>query len=375
MPREILFTLRIFGSGQGESILLILEPEGSTPRVFVIDSYATQPYDSPDKNPIIGIQPECFKWDQVEAICLTHAHEDHFMGLESVARRTTDIKWLWPDGIPIDKVVNHYHLLADFKKSQTHPHRDWISGSIKNLAEWSKTQKPFKIISGREIIHDNISIRCIAPTDEISNDYVGKFLDNFGDILKGERKNPRDDFHNIPSAGLIFDIKNGSRMMLLGDMVEKSWEHIFEDAQLMKLLSERKVDVLKLPHHCSNGAIFQELLDLICDPNKTKAVFTPFRLRRPPPHEEAIELVSKYVDELWCTVALPKASENWQRNSDNLRVNISLNNYFSNPKRFSLPPVDCMVAFEVDSSGAVTISHGKYAHCIKGAAYTSGSPI
>lgn len=374
MASDVSLSLYVFGAGTGESILLTIEPAGESPRIFIIDSYATKPYDSPDNNPIIGIQPKVFEWEEVEAICLTHAHEDHFMGLESVASRTTNAKWVWPGGIPIDSVVRHYDVLADYKEPPTgkHKHKKWVVDSIRSLAEWSKSQKPSLVICGKKLLDSPISIKCLAPTDITFTEYTRKLMKNFGNIAIGDDQNPPDDFHNVPSAGLIFDTMSGTRVMLLGDMVEESWKSIFDDPQLMKLLKERKVDILKLPHHCSNGAVFKKLLELICDPVKTKAVLTPFRKKKPPPHDEAIKLVSNYVDELWCTVTLEREDDIWKSGSNNLQASRLLQSSFPrSPRKGSLPPVDCMVAFEVEASGAINISPGKYAHCLKGPAYTA----
>ncbi len=344
MNEEAVLSLRVFGAGRGESILLISNTLGDYPKVFIIDCYATRPYDSPEKNPIVAIQPENFSWNQVKAICMTHPHEDHFMGLEPVGKQTTRARWVCPNGLPIDSVVNYYDKFAK-KKSSPDPTnynpRRWYAESIRALAEWSKSKRPFHAISDRNLIEEeDISIKCLSPKDAISSDYGRQLLAHWGDMLNDDYQDSPHDFHNLPSAGLIVDTTAGVRVMLLGDMVRESWKPILEDRKLVELLEQKKADILKIPHHCSNGAIWNELLELICDPEKTKAVLTPFSLKRPPPHDEAIRLVSDHVNELWCTVHLPRNGAVWQCDRQDIELNMVLNNYLRNPQSSHLPP-DC----------------------------------
>lgn len=363
-----LLTLFVFGPGRGESILLIVK-SSNLQKVYVIDCYATQPFDSPDKNPIIAIQSTAFSWDDVEAICLTHAHEDHSLGLEPVANKTTSSKWVWPGGVRIESVIELLDKINIYKRSTKTENtpKKLFANSIRRLAKWSENKIPFNALSGRDLLKGDVNIRFLAPKDEIADTYQKTLLGKLAGILEEKDETLPNDFHNIPSAGMVIDTNTGVRVLLLGDMVNESWEPVLKDQTMIEILKERKADIVKLPHHCSKWAIWPELLDLICDPDKTKAVFTPFNLRTPPPHDEAIKLVSNYVAELWCTVELPRASSMWKPSAGNNdpEVNLLLRSSVDQPQKANLPPVDCMVKFDVDTLGCISCSPGKFAYQIK----------
>lgn len=368
MPSRTVLSLRVFGPGRGESILLVVEPESPQPHVFVVDAYATRPYDSAGTNPIIGAQPKAFDWAQVVGVCLTHAHEDHFMGLSAVARRTTAAKWMWPGPTPLDVVVKHYDVLAQRRRQPRLKGNGprWIADSVRDLASWAATSEPFQIISRRQLKAGSVSLRCLAPSDEVSVEYARQLGHSVDNWIEGKPKAPPDDLHNVPSAGLVLDTAEGVRLVLLGDMVADSWLPVFKDKDLMSFLGSKKADVVKLPHHCSKGAVTAKVLELLCDRDKTRAVFTPFRTTSPPPHDSVVELACDYVKELWCTVTLPRAGVIWRRGrSGDLEADLALRKFLGNPTKCILPPSECMVSFEIDADGSVTVSHGAHAYCIK----------
>jgi len=360
MRKKPLLSLMVFGSGHGESILLIIDPKGKLPRALVIDCYATKPYDSPKTNPIIGVQPGRFDWNEIKVICLTHAHDDHFLGLAPVAKLTTNAIWAWPGAMPIDAIVDYYQKFADYK-GPVPSAKTWFAKSIKDLGDWGKSQEFIQVISGRSLDWESITITFIAPKDEKAQEYNRRIIENWSSNLLKMGKAPPDDFHNIPSAGIVIDTKTkkGNRIVLLGDMVEESWAPIFKDRALVDFLKKRKADIIKLPHHCSKYAVWKNLLELIADPKKTTAIFTPYRLEAPPPHRDAVRLASQYVADIWCTVPLSGGNERWHVSDfeiDQLQIS-----FFENPKTQNLPVLDCSVSFEIAFSGKVSCTPGRYA--------------
>jgi hypothetical protein len=368
MGSSPLLSLSVFGPGTGESILLILRPEGQPRAVYVVDAYALRPYDSPSTNPVIAAQEGNFSWSEVKGVCLTHAHEDHFMGLLPVARQSTKCQWMGPTLIPLDSVVDLQKALAQHVEapgSASTPAR-WVADSIGDLASWSKSAQPFPAFSGQTIEDDGISIRIIAPTYAAATAQVRELVADAAQRVTNEYEAPRIDL-NICSVGIVVDLAVGTRVVLLGDMVAGSWRSVRHDGKLMGILAERKADIVKLPHHCSLGAMCPELLDQICDPERTRAVFTPRWLKAPPPHDEAVRRVSERVLELWCTVRLDRASKLWCRSEPGDIVgDLALQRTLGGPQKAALPPADCMVLFEVDSTGEISSVPGKYSHCMKG---------
>lgn len=304
--------LHVFGPGRGESIVLVLRPEAGEPYILVVDAYATEPRNQARTNPVIAFQSGRFSWNNVKGICLTHAHEDHFAGLGPVARRTTKATWMWPGPIPLDSIQKHYDYIAEYTDLPGTGDRSgkWLAESIKEIAIWSKTAPDtFQCAVCRSVFGTPapFAITTLAPDDKLAARYARQLSDNVDDCIAGKIRGAPPDIHNIPSVGIVVDTPSQRRIMFLGDMVKESWRPVLARRECRKILDQRRADVVKLPHHCSNGAIFPDLLEIICDPSRTVAITTPFCLTCPPPHEEAIDLVREHVDQLWLTARLPRA--------------------------------------------------------------------
>jgi hypothetical protein len=299
----------------------------------------------------------------VEGVCLTHAHDDHFTGLEAIARQASNPLWIWSGGVPLDSVVDYYDALAQSEAADM-PTRRFIAKSVRGIASWAGDVpqsrehhcRPCRPICDR----DSFKIFAIAPSDGILTTYNRELMDCVASNLSSREWCDPPDLHNKPSCGLVVDMGDAARALLLGDMVKASWEPVFERDDAMALLSRRKASVIKRPHHCSRGAMFEKLLDLVCDPEKTVGVFTPFCLTGPPPHPEAIKLALKYLAELWTTVPL-RSLPRYVGRLDDAIADKARNDLAREQTAMFGPATDCRVSIDVHSGGDVRVIPGRLA--------------
>jgi hypothetical protein len=373
MTDNIICSLHIFGPGRGESILLELSNENGKKDIYIIDTSSAKPTDSPQKNPIIAFQAENkFPWEHVIGICLSHPHEDHFTGLSAVARKTTNSVWMRQIASPLDSIVKHYNTIArvkGFKKSRQRS-KQWIAESIRDIAEWGKSANDFYCIANRVFKwnNSNFTITFIAPEDNIATDYERKLQGNIDSQLINEPDSSPRNLHNIASTGIVIDYKSKIRILLLGDMVMESWKPLLKTGNhIQKLLLEKKANIIKLPHHCSSGAIFINLLEMMCDVNSTIAVFTPYSYKRSVPDIQTIEQVAGYVKELWGTVAPSTDIINtWKCLSSNgFFCDKLTESFLKNPVSITKNPVDCRVSVKLYNTGESYVDPGKYAWSFK----------
>lgn len=359
-----VLSITVFGPGHGESILVTSTCDNGRTEALIVDAFATSPHDSAETNPIIDAQNRWFRWGDVQGICLTHAHEDHFAGLVPVARRCSEhnpeVRWIWPSGIPLESIVRMFKAL-DAGTGYTAPHGpNWIAQSIEQLAQWSEVAEPFQVLPGREITIGTARVRFLAPTDTISAKYARAISRAIASGMLDEYKAPSPDLHNTASAGMVVDLPN-LRVLLLGDMVKDSWDSALRNREVMSILEERKADLVKLPHHCSENAVYDSLLRRVCDPARTIAVFTPFRLGSPPPHESAVEKAREHVHQLWCTVRLPREGGVWDARGAPMEARALLAAPVHQARKAMADPRECYVRFEVDPDGRIRTRHGNQA--------------
>lgn len=337
--------------------------------VFIIDAAATKPTDSIEKNPILAFQRDRFSWEQVVGICLSHAHADHFTGLAALAQKTTNAKWMQPTLTALDAFVDYYDTVANvigFSISKQ-PASRWIANSIREIAEWGKSADTFHCLTNRcfENSHGYI-MTIIAPEDNIAENYNRQLHENIQrQFMEIPDYSPRN-LHNVASSGIVLDLITGDRVLLLGDMVEESWGPLLESSDIVSLLEQRKATIIKLPHHCSSGAVFSKLLELTCDPEVTVAAFTPYSYSRDIPDMDTVSKVTEHVKELWSTVGPDRENISWTCNSyDNILLNRLVNTYIQNPKNQTINPVDCRVTISIQKAGDVTVFPGEFAICYK----------
>src|ERR1700678_498036 len=83
-----LFRLYLYGATEGESIALQL-PSG---KWGVVDSFASS-LENPATNPVYSLL-KAKNVDQIEFLCLTHPHDDHFKGMSQLLHGF-DVKQFW----------------------------------------------------------------------------------------------------------------------------------------------------------------------------------------------------------------------------------------------------------------------------------------
>lgn len=369
MTGNSICSLHIFGPGRGESILLKLLNENGNNDIYVINTSSAKPADSPQKNPIIAFQMENkFSWESVIGICLSHPHEDHFTGLSAVARKTTNTVWIRQTLAPLDSFVKHYDTIArlkGFTKSKQRS-KQWIAHSIRDIAEWGESTDNFCCLANRKFNgkNSNFTITFIAPEDNIATEYERRLQRNIDSQLINEPDSSPRNLHNIASTGIVIDYKSKIRILLLGDMVEESWKPLFKTgSHIQKFLLKKKATIIKLPHHCSSGAIFNELLEMTCDINTTIAVFTPYNYKNSIPDIQTIEQVAGYVKELWGTVSPPSDIINrWKCSSSNgIFCDQLINSFVKEPIYITRNPFDCRVSVKLSDTGESDVMPGKYA--------------
>ena len=350
----------LFGAGVGESSLLAVNPDNENSEFYVFDAYSLQPTYEEQNNAILKYVNEKNKWPNVRGIFLTHPHDDHITGLPDIAERSPNAEFFRNSAMPVDTILELYELIAD--KTPGESEAKWISDSLKRIAEWASKAENKACFAGTSLVEKNgVVIYALAPAHKLGDKYTDTVVEDLKRAKTDQKRIIVNDKHNLFSAGFVIDLWNEFRILQLGDMIKSSWKDLLKDGPVLNKLKERPADILKLPHHCSKGAIFKELLTCCCDKDKTLAFLTSRYLKTAPPHVTAIEMVKSRVNQVWITNTKVVTERNWDLNGfekDEREVTLDT---FTDPKTEHSEQMDFMVSISMRKGSGVTVNRGKMA--------------
>ncbi len=283
-----MIKINFWGDGKGESILLRL-PDG---QYGVVDCYASSPYDISSNH--ICMFLEEFNIRKLLFLCWTHPHNDHSRGMLTLLKKYAgNIGYFWKFG-----GTSFQHLYAYYRSSkECCENQDFTRDNgylISIFTFLNENRRSFKqirlVTAHKELYRDNthaLVIEGIAPIDGIIeeyNSYLGKVFAGTlkEDLFKTQR-------HNMISAALL--IKYGdARILLAGDTENKTWKILFNEECYS--LGKHACQIVKVPHHGSKNAFYEDYWREWTENTETSAVITSLLSHKLPSPEIANRIKS-----------------------------------------------------------------------------------
>lgn len=320
-PKIVCYVLN---SGIGESIIINLLP---IDKWGVVDCYSNSK--NPRYNPTLNLLDKQ-KVTELEFLCWTHPHHDHYKGLSHVLKHYENkIKriWMFPSNAIEELVYMAMQLkqeklekLARLKREAKLKKRaDELKDKIEESKELIRIINKINRLLENNInfnslfsiqclynqpiensISKNIDIRiyCLGPCAKIVRQYNGKIKNyvyiNTDNLL--EETICIDDDKPPPGANMICGalfIQFGETKILLGADVEKdNWEEILKENKSNVDL-DLSSDLVKISHHGSINGICNGLWESLSYNKAPIGVVTPYRSQGLP-QKEAIEIIQNY---------------------------------------------------------------------------------
>jgi len=301
----------VYGASEGESIALHF-PNNAW---GVVDSLASSPRD-PGTNPVHRLLKDK-KVSEIEFLCITHPHADHFMGMTQFFRDFR-VKQFWTFfGLePTDFKLLRTYFLAEAAQANRARLKEAAQEltSIFDAAESSGIE-PQLVMSLRRLhpVPRDDALRFevwgIAPTDKSVRRYKRNLLNSFTRNPVAVQALPHAK-HNEISIGLRINF--GKTMILLGgDVEEEGWQEVLKQHGQDELAAH----FVKVSHHGSSTGYCSCLWPALCGKTKRKpiAALTPYK-RFGLPDPEALDHISQYVEAVYSasTTGHAKRTEDWR---------------------------------------------------------------
>lgn len=301
----------IFGSTKGESIVLHL-PNG---RWGVVDSFASSLND-PRTNPAYRLLKQQ-NVTEIEFLCLTHPHDDHFRGMSQLLKGFT-VRQFWafmgPD--PQDIALLKTYFLAEATQTDRAILRESAAEliSIFELAEQCPI-RPQTVISRRSMYpvprdtRFQVEIQGIAPTDDRAKSYKTSLMHSLFRNPAAVQAMPHAK-HNMISVGLRITFGQ-ARIILGGDVETEAWDTILQEHPPEDLVTH----FVKISHHGSTTGYCLGLWEALSNNGSSPpvAALTPYkRFKLPDP--VALNHIQKHAVSIHSASSRGHAdrTENWR---------------------------------------------------------------
>lgn len=330
-----MITIKIFGNGLGESILIKL-PDNN---YGVIDCYSNKLNDL-ESNPICRYLKNN-KICNLKFVCWTHPHDDHSRGLPYLIENF-DIEYFWRFNNQCLHEFFAYILLKDDEyKSSDNPSYLPLTKSEKYKIDifekiyGEKNKRNGKVYEGKiyEInlgtsllpyeykTRYNLTIKGLSPHDSIARKFALKqsqFIHS-GILENLTEGNKHLNYNDISGALLI---EYGESKIILGaDTENKNWNKIIKDDRLD---IEKSIDFIKVPHHGSINGYHKKLWKVWSkqseNDKKTIAIITALPNKNLPNKN-----VRNKIEKLSDCIILGKKFQTTTREVQNLFDHIDLN--------------------------------------------------
>lgn len=316
---KAVLEMHVIGAGQGESIVLKL-PDGSW---GVVDCYASK-LDEPAENKAYeflsaqGVR-------ELEFVCLTHPHEDHFRGMSRLLDEF-HVRYFWRPSAMSGQRLKWLlkHSCLDAKRSGADKAVEDANEleRIFTIVRDSRRSRSFPLIPkhadiGAQLypvpvdLDADLQIWSIAPSARCTDRYedsLQKCFDSDG-RLKDRLPYSR---HNEISMALLVEFRN-TRIVLGGDVEKNGWTDSVQEFGLDKLSSH----AVKVSHHGSATGYCDDLWRGFSKDGEPIAVLTSFRRHRLP-RREGLEHIREFAAKI-LTPCLPAIHE------EQLSIPLSMN--------------------------------------------------
>jgi hypothetical protein len=291
-----LLKIYLYGSTEGESIVLHL-PNG---KWGVVDSFADSLKDSAT-NPAYRLL-KSKNVTELEFLCLTHPHNDHFRGMSQILQGFT-VKQFWtffgPDPNDVKLLKTYFTAEAVQLDRAAFTEVAEELASIFDIVEARKIDRQL-VVSRRPMYpvpgdpHLEVAIRGIAPTDERIFTYKKMLLNSLANTPGEVEAIPREK-HNVISSGLMINFGQ-ARILLGGDVEERAWQEILSENRPEDLASH----FVKISHHGSKTGYCPELWPILSTKGSARPVtaltpYKPSHLPRP----SALDHIREYTQSIY----------------------------------------------------------------------------
>lgn len=300
-PRRL--EIHVINGGYGESIIVRL-PNG---RWGVVDCYAPTP-DDPATNPTIDFLKRK-RVRNLEFVCLTHPHDDHFRGMSQVFN-CFQVRRFWRFPLTYEDLVNLVCLqrisVEETNDASRHEAINDLQKTLALTGELMEKNPTFRIstpevntvlypwpVRGNGAVE--VEIRAIAP--------VGGAVQRFHRALRRcftREGTLSDDAPSLKCNELSIALLiryGGVRVILGGDVERSNWESVLEAVDRRDLRSR----AVKVSHHGSRTGYCDGLWPVLSGRRTRPVAVVAPSLKHRLPDRDAIEHIQEYVQALYVT--------------------------------------------------------------------------
>jgi hypothetical protein len=292
--------VHILGAGKGESIVIKL-PNGQW---GVVDCYASSAAD-PDSNPTRAFL-KSRGVEQLEFLCLTHPHDDHFSGMSTLIDEFQPREFWRPSCLAPElvRLLAKYYAIRGIEEGE-----ESLTASARELVRiYSKVRT--NVLEGRLKVQRGVArmtvypvparqtgefqIDCLAPSGTEIEVFEGAILGCLDERSRIVSRLTRSHHNRI---SLVLRLVYGqTRVLLCGDLEREGWEVLREDFGTETLTAS----AVKVGHHGSPNGYCDGLWRSLASNGRPVAVFAPSWAHRLP-KIEAIEHISQFASTLYAT--------------------------------------------------------------------------
>lgn len=286
--------VHVLGAGEGESII-VQTPGGEW---GVVDCFASSLTD-PTTNAAYQFL-EGHGVEEIQFLCMTHPHRDHFRGMSQLLDRFT-IRSFWRPAVLSGKRLEW--LLESVRRAATKSGTDKFLKDSEELFRIFSLVKEKKQTTGKPAIPKhaatgtqllssdsgphNFEIWALAPSGRQIERYEQKLAACF-DVENRFVRPAAHSSHNIASMALL--IKFGeTRIVLGGDVESLGWLNVLGEFDT----NELSCHLVKVSHHGSTNGYSEGLWDCFSRERTPIAVITPYHRHRLP-RKGALEHISQF---------------------------------------------------------------------------------
>lgn len=288
-----LLTVVVFGPGRGEAIV-VRTPDG---RVSVVDGCRE------NDDPVLALLRAMAGRVALGAlpmdfVCLTHAHDDHYLGQGSLLAACPQAQTVWPPALG-DRLVRGYLEYLKLRQAQpgSVPDQDPGHRGLARLVEqWQRHARvrkaaPTRELLRREVRGHTLSVRFCGPPDQDIRRSEEALIERLHRLRDGQEDREGRLDPNDSSSALLIEWGRAS-VLLAGDLLGGTeggcgWSQVHAEGWI-----QRPVQVVNVAHHASEPAHHPELWRRMAP---QLAIVTPFQraLRSQPPRPEMIRTLSQ----------------------------------------------------------------------------------
>jgi hypothetical protein len=306
-PRPL--EIHVLNGGYGESIVVHL-PDDTW---GVVDVY-TADLDDPHNNPTVQFL-EAQGVTELEFLCLTHPHADHFRGMSHLLQRFKKIRYFWrfPGLCPDEMLVLYLHgddeqFLDTWVTKDAAELRDVLRQVRQRRKRRGKNKLKVKHGGLRKELYPEgsvtgqagpaLEIVGLAPCDDCAEAYKEKLASCFDEDGRLMENSDEQLPHNEISLGLL--IRYGTtRVILGGDVERQNWQQALLEWPDRADLAAHGV---KVSHHGSKTGYCKGLWAAFGAETRPVAVITPSICHRRP-NPDAVTHIRKYASQILVTSA------------------------------------------------------------------------